>query len=427
MNKVKKKIRHLIKHFGFKKNELSEIEKMYNGEYFDTSDRAYLKLLEESKKLCQRYSEVCNAELERKRQNKKLKLNLFTYLKFYFKKSHLLKLLFPVHGFILYAEDKIDAVIGLVDLKGYGFINREVRFSPNSLVKVEKSNIFALNIQVGSNEMEKCGNLSKLTKIQIFKNCWICAGVKILQSCDIEKNSVLGAGTYVENSFPENSLIVGRPAKLLKIIDKNYQSSKAKAFDFSKEKLDSIILHIQKINNGKCPDEYVKMLKGKTFNSMHKSLSYLYNLTRILCDEYGLSTTSSNRKKEILDILFPNHGENFTVEENIYMDMLGTVVIGNNVTIKKNVKLGGNIVIEDNSVIEEGCLLFASGHSVLPNERLMKFSLKKGFYEDTEYDFIRISQKCIIGSGSVVSPNSIVENSIPKESLYVRNKLIKKA
>lgn len=427
MNKVKKKIRHLVKHFGFKKDELLEIEKMYIGDYFNTQDVAYLKLLEESKKLCQRYSEVCNAELEKKRQNKKLKLNLFTYLKFYFKKSHLLKLLFPIHGFILYAEDQIDAVIGLVDLKGYGFINREVKFSPNSLVQVEKSNIFALSIQIGSDEMEKRGNLSRLTKIKISKNCWICAGVKILQPCNIGENSVLGAGAYVENSFSKNSLVVGRPAKLLKKIDKNYQSSKAKTFSFSKEKLDSIIFHIKKINNGKCPDEYVKMLKGETFNSMNKSLSYLYGLTRTLCNEYGIPTTSYNRKQEILDILFPNHGENFMVEGNIYMDMLGTVIVGNNVTIKKNVKLGGNIVIEDNSLIEEGCLLFASGHNVLPNKRLMKFSLKKGFYEDTEYDFIKIGENCTIGKNSVVSPNSIVENSIPKESLYVRNKLIKKA
>lgn len=422
--KVRKKLRNLVKNFDFKKNELGEIEKMYSGEFFNVQDAGYLKLLQKSKELCEKYSSVCNEEIAKKRKYKKLKLPLFSYLKFYFKKSRLLKLLFPIHGFVLYAEDKIEAVIGLVDLKGYGFINREVRFTPNSLVKVEKSNIFALDIEVGSQEMEKSENLSRLTRITIEKNCWICGGIKILKPCRIEKNSVLAAGAFVEESFPENSLIAGRPAKLLKVIDENYQSTRVMAFKLSNEQKGKIICHIKKFNHGKCPMEYIKMLNGEVFNSMSKSLSFLYGLTRTLCNEYGLESTSQERKEEILNILFPNHGKNFVVEENLYLDMIGTVTVGDNVTIKKNVKLGGNIILQNNSTIGKGCLLFASGHSVKPNERSMKFSFKKGFYEDTQYDFIKVRENTVIGDHTVVCPNSIVEKSVPDNSLYVKNKIV---
>lgn len=52
--------------------------------------------------------------------------------------------------------------------------------------------------------------------IKIGKNCWIGSKVTILDGITIGNGSIIAAGTVVNKSFPENSIIGGVPAKLLK-------------------------------------------------------------------------------------------------------------------------------------------------------------------------------------------------------------------
>lgn len=52
----------------------------------------------------------------------------------------------------------------------------------------------------------------------IEDNVWIGEGVAILPNVVIGKNSVIGANSVVNKSFPENSVIGGNPAKLIKRI-----------------------------------------------------------------------------------------------------------------------------------------------------------------------------------------------------------------
>jgi acetyltransferase-like isoleucine patch superfamily enzyme len=54
--------------------------------------------------------------------------------------------------------------------------------------------------------------------IVIGSNCWIGAKVSILDGVVIGNNCVIGAGAVVNKSFPDNSIIVGVPAKLLREI-----------------------------------------------------------------------------------------------------------------------------------------------------------------------------------------------------------------
>lgn len=54
--------------------------------------------------------------------------------------------------------------------------------------------------------------------ITIGDNCWIGSGVIIVDGVVLGTNCVVGAGSVVTKSFPNNSIIVGVPAKIIKKI-----------------------------------------------------------------------------------------------------------------------------------------------------------------------------------------------------------------
>jgi acetyltransferase-like isoleucine patch superfamily enzyme len=54
--------------------------------------------------------------------------------------------------------------------------------------------------------------------IIIEDNVWIGINAIILKGTYIGKNSIVSAGSVVKGKFPDNSLIVGNPAKLVKLI-----------------------------------------------------------------------------------------------------------------------------------------------------------------------------------------------------------------
>lgn len=62
-------------------------------------------------------------------------------------------------------------------------------------------------------DRSKIGNMGN---ILIEDGCIIGSNAVILKGVHLGKNCVVGAGAVVTHSFPENSVIVGVPAKLLK-------------------------------------------------------------------------------------------------------------------------------------------------------------------------------------------------------------------
>ena len=60
------------------------------------------------------------------------------------------------------------------------------------------------------------------SKVTIGKNVWIGSGSIILPGVSIGDNSIVGAGSVVTKNIPDNSIAVGNPAKVIKII--NYSS-----------------------------------------------------------------------------------------------------------------------------------------------------------------------------------------------------------
>ena len=55
--------------------------------------------------------------------------------------------------------------------------------------------------------------------VHIKKNVWIGVNVTILAGVTIGENAIIGAGSVVTKDVPDNAVVVGCPAKVIKYLD----------------------------------------------------------------------------------------------------------------------------------------------------------------------------------------------------------------
>ncbi len=415
MNVVKKKLRHLKRKLGFCNDDMSEIEKMYKGEFFNPNDSAYLKLLNISNKLCDEF----NFSMDALNDNSTFK----DYLKIRHNDKKIINKLFPFKFVLSGVGKNLKVFIGQVDFLGCGFINRSCSFSKYSLVRCKNYTMFANLINVGNDDFETNNGLIKLGKINIGHDCWICAGAKINNNVSIGNCSVIGAGASVSSNVPNNSLAIGSPNAQFKTIGpiKNKTNKEKLHDDDEIEEIKQFIRNLKIKGNLK---EYLKLYNGNDHNTANPTISKLYKYTYFLCEMYNSKNTSEKKKQEVLDILFYKHGKNLKVGKNLFVDMLGLTLVGDNVTIGDNVCISGNVTIGDNVKIGNNVSMFATGHNLNGKKRRVGFSLTKGIYEITNTAKINIESNVSVGSDCIIVPKANVTNNIADNKIVTSTKII---
>lgn len=182
--------------------------------------------------------------------------------------------------------------------------------------------------------------------------------------------------------------------------------------------------------------EFEKMSSGKIFNTtvpeLQKKLLRVHNL----CYEYNRTFEDEvTKRREILDRLLPNKGENVFLQGPIFFDYGENTIIGDNTFINYNftvldsayVRIGKNVFIGPN------VSLMTANHALRYQERNLTVN-EDGSINDREFaKSITIGDNCwlasnvtviggvTIGNGCVIGAGSVVTRDIPDNCLAVGN------
>lgn len=93
-------------------------------------------------------------------------------------------------------------------------------------IEIGDDTIFAPGIKIisSNHNPNDFDHWIETSAIKIGKNCWIGANAVILPGVELGDNVIVGAGSIVTKSFPEGSVIVGNPARLLQKNDSSINS-----------------------------------------------------------------------------------------------------------------------------------------------------------------------------------------------------------
>ena len=230
----------------------------------------------------------------------------------------------------------------------------------------------------------------------------------------------------VENSnLKSNMISFGNPCKEYKEICDNYETTvkipgnEGKRTD---DEIKHILVHLKQLGIEGDFTQYLKAINYEKYNTLEPTISQIYNLSHKLCSEYNSKDISIRRRKEILDALFPLQGKNLIVGDDIFVDCIGTVKIGNDVSIGNNPTLAGNITIGDKVKMGNNVTIQTTGHEIYYKNRKLSKDENGNLCEISTPGYIVILPEIILADGTKVIPDQTVRNNTQTDELVAHSR-----
>lgn len=139
--------------------------------------------------------------------------------------SQLLKETFGRTGKKIYMEPVINFDYGYNIFVGENFYaNFNCTFLDVSTIEIGDNCMFAPNVQLYTathplHPVKRNSGLEYAKPIKIGNNVWLGGGVIVTPGVTLGDNVVVGAGSVVTKSFPDNVVIAGNPARIIKTVE----------------------------------------------------------------------------------------------------------------------------------------------------------------------------------------------------------------
>lgn len=140
-------------------------------------------------------------------------------------RSQLLKETFGRTGKKIYMEPVINFDYGYNIFVGKNFYaNFNCTFLDVSTIEIGDNCMFAPNVQLYTathplHPVKRNSGLEYAKPIKIGNNVWLGGGVIVTPGVTLGDNVVVGAGSVVTKSFPDNVVIAGNPARIIKTVE----------------------------------------------------------------------------------------------------------------------------------------------------------------------------------------------------------------
>lgn len=140
-------------------------------------------------------------------------------------RSQLLKETFGRTGKKIYMEPVINFDYGYNIFVGENFYaNFNCTFLDVSTIEIGDNCMFAPNVQLYTathplHPVKRNSGLEYAKPIKIGNNVWLGGGVIVTPGVTLGDNVVVGAGSVVTKSFPDNVVIAGNPARIIKAVE----------------------------------------------------------------------------------------------------------------------------------------------------------------------------------------------------------------
>ena len=181
---------------------MSEKEKMLSGEFYNPLDSELINERVKCKLLCQEYNNIQYDDIEKREKILKQILGK-TKEKFFIEQPFICD-----YGYNIEIGENFYSNHNLVILDC-----AKVKFGDNVFI-APNCGFYTAEHPLNAETRNKGSEYAK--PIIIGNNVWIGGGVQILSCVTVGNNSVVDAGAVVTKNVPDNSVVAGVPAKVIK-------------------------------------------------------------------------------------------------------------------------------------------------------------------------------------------------------------------